>query len=148
MKNIALYCLAVLFLFLSVSSCKNKNNNSDSVIPNVAVNLIINLNDNLYFDLKNDGGFAYIPNVGVKGILLYHSNATNYTAFERASPINPYGKCNIIMMDPSRIFLEDTCAKATFDLSGNSTDGATANPLKKYYVEVSNSKLQITNIHY
>ncbi len=140
--------MTLLFLCIQFSSCNQSNSNSDSIIPNVAVNYRVNLNDNTYFNLKNDGGFVYIPNVGVKGILLYRNNSTNYTAFERASPLNPYGKCNTIIMDASRLFLADTCGKATFDLQGNVYSGNTTSPLKKYYTELSDNILQITNINY
>lgn len=146
MKKTFAYGIALLFLL--ALSCKNKTSDTDSVIPNVPVNFLVNLDDNRYFNLKNDGGFVNISGIGVKGIILYRINATNYTAFERASPVNPYGACNIITMDPSRIFLEDTCANAKFDLQGNSSDGVSAYPLKKYFTELNNSKLQIFNINY
>ena len=146
MKKTLIYSIAALLILLKLSSCKNKAN-TDSVIPNVAVNFQVNLDDNRYFNLKNDGGYVYISGIGVKGVILYRSNAMNYTAFERASPINPYGN-NIITMDVSRIFLSDTLAKAHFDLQGNSTDGISAYPLKKYYTELNNNRLQISNIYY
>lgn len=146
-KEFIYYCLLIL-ICIQFSSCKQANNSSDSIIPNVAVNYRVNLNDNTYFNLKNDGGFVYIPNVGVKGIILYRNNSANYTAFERASPINPYGKCNIITMDASRLFLADTCGKATYDLQGNVYSGNTNAPLKKYYTELNDYVLQITNVNY
>ena len=141
------YFIGALLLVLQISSCKNQNDAAGSVIPNVAVNFLVNLNDNTYFNLKNDGGYVNISGVGVKGIILYRYNATNYTAFERASPIDPYGK-NIITMDQSRLFLADTLAKARFDLQGNSSDGVSANPIKKYYTQLNGTTIQITNIYY
>ena len=115
-----------------------------SGVPNVAVNIEINLNDIDNTALKQIGGFIYVPG-GVKGIIVRRESQNSYKAFERNCTFQPSDACAIVDMDPSGFFMEDDCCGSTFDLSGFPTGDPAEFPLKEYGISLAGDILFIFN---
>lgn len=129
-------------LFLLFFSCKK--NNDQEIIPDVFVDIEINVNNQEYLDLRRDGGSVNISG-GVKGILLYHEKSNNYTAFERNCPYQPSADCAQVDLDGSLLFIQCPCCSSQFDFEGNVISGPSTLPLKEYSSSLNGSYLRIRN---
>ncbi|MCJ8165429.1 Rieske 2Fe-2S domain-containing protein [Pontibacter sp. E15-1] len=132
-----------LLLLLLASACQNGNNASPH-IPDVVVSAQLNVNSQLYPNLRQDGGYAYISG-GYKGIVVVRQNAGQYYAFERACPYDPTAPCALVQMDSSNLFLVDDCCGSQFNLQGQVTGGPAIYGLKQYQTTLSGSVLSVSN---
>ncbi|GHA66393.1 hypothetical protein [Pontibacter akesuensis] len=133
--------LLLALLAILASACKDSSNSP--IIPNVPVNAQLAVNSQLYPELRQDGGFAYLPE-GYKGIIVIRQNANYYTAFERACPFDPTNDCEV-EMDPSRLFLTDPCCGSQFNLQGGVIGGPAIQGLRQYKTSLVGATLYITN---
>jgi hypothetical protein len=131
--------VSILLVFFG---CEPKNN--DSGVPDVAVNIEINLNDIDMLPLKQIGGYVYVAG-GVRGIIIYHESVNGYRAFDRNCTFQPSDACAIVEMHSSGFYIEDPCCKSTFDLSGFPTGGPAQYPLKEYRISLSGDFLFVFN---
>ena len=123
------------------SATQNANTGS---IPNVAVNIQINLQNITYSKLTVDGGWVYL-NGGNRGIILYRASSTNFLAFERTCSYYPGNACARVRVAPSNFSLQDTCCNSYFDFTGVPTSGPATLQLKQYLVTLNGYLLNITN---
>jgi hypothetical protein len=115
-----------------------------SEVPNVAVDIEINLNDIDNAALRLIGGYIYVPG-GVRGIIVRRESQDIYRAFERNCTFQPRDTCAIVDMNASGFYMEDDCCGSTFDLSGFVTGGPAQFPLKEYSVSQAGDILFIVN---
>ncbi len=113
-------------------------------LPEVPVNLQLNVGSLQYPELRQDGGFVYL-NGGYKGILLVRQHANLYTAFERACPYDPTAACAQVQVDPSNLFLIDICCGSQFSFKGDVMAGPAVYDLKQYRTSLAGAILYITN---
>lgn len=107
------------FLF---QSCKEENH----PIPNVPVNISINLDLPSYQPLNSPGGFAYV-NGGSRGIVIYR-DFNEFVSLDRHSTYNSDDPCAIVEVNPDNIFeLIDTCSGSRFSIVNG---GVIAGPAK------------------
>lgn len=132
--------IALSLLFLVFTGCKDTGINP--YIPDVPVNIQINVSSLQYPELRQDGGYVYLEG-GYKGILLVRQNANLYTAFERACPYDPTAPCSQVQVDQSNLFIVDTCCGSQFSLQGTVMAGPAAYGLKQYQTTMSGSILYI-----
>jgi hypothetical protein len=120
---------------------------TDDPIPPAAFSSIyINLNLPAYNGLRTVGGYAYIGDGGVRGIILYHQAQFNYIAYERNCSYRPNEACATVDVDISTLFMHDPCCHSQFDFStGMPTGGPAWRPLRKYETLLSGSDLTITD---
>ena len=85
-KKLLLLTLTLALTTLLFFSCRKKN--EYPLIPNVYVNLYIDINSALYNDLNSVGGYIYLTG-GNKGILVYRNSIDEFKAFERTCPFDP-----------------------------------------------------------
>ena len=117
----------LLNLFLFSSCDENKN-----PIPTVYVDIYIDLNDPLYYDLQSVGGYVYITG-GVNGILIYRSSADDFNAYDRTCPYDPdIGR--VVVDDASLNAVDSVGCKSEFSLllDGAVSQGPAQFPLKAY----------------
>lgn len=122
------------FLFWSISatlflsSCKEKN----YPIPNVPVNVNINLDLPSYTPLNSAGGFVYV-NGGSRGLVVYR-NFDEFIALDRHSTYNSDKECAIVSVNPANTFeLIDSCSESVFSIiSGVVIKGPAQFGLKRY----------------
>jgi hypothetical protein len=129
-------------IFLILIACEPKV--EESGVPNVAVNLEINLNDIDNATLKLIGGYIYADG-GVRGIVIYHESVNSYKAYDRNCTFQPTDPCATVEMHSSGFYIEDTCCSSSFDLSGFPTGGPALFPLKEYSVSLSGDILYVYN---
>ena len=133
MKNMYLYLkigkiIILLLIITSFFSCDE--NQSD--IPNVFVDIYLDLNDPLYNGLTVPGNYEYITG-GVNGILIYHTIDDEFRAYERTCPYDP--ECGKVYVDEYNFNAVDTvCCGSEFSLlsEGVAVQGPSKYPLKQY----------------
>ncbi len=131
-----------LILFLFAVSCEPAS--QQSPIPNVPVNVEVNLNDIDNAALNQIGGFIYVDG-GVRGIILRRESQNVYRAFDRNCTFQPTDTCAIVDVHSSGFYIEDVCCESTFDLSGFPTGGPAQFPLREYSISLIGDIILITN---
>ncbi|MGY8952167.1 MAG: hypothetical protein ACKVJP_02225 [Flavobacteriales bacterium] len=139
--------LITVFLVLTHFSCtKDKNGNQDAnnTIPQVQVDLYLNLNEPANFELSTIGGWRYALG-GSKGIILYRGQ-DKYYAYDRHTPLNSAKNCAIVSVDSTSFFAVDSCSGSRFFLAdGSVVDGVATMPLVQYETSVISDVLRVTN---
>ena len=136
----------------SLLAACNSNTDTFTSIPNVPVNVQLDLRDQQNKALLFDNGVVTIPpgsangQGGVKGIYVVRQSATSYMAFERNCTYQPLNACATVTLDKSsRLFFRDSCCTSQFDLRGIVTGGPAPRSLRQYSTSLSGSLLTITN---
>lgn len=122
MKKFQIASIAIIFvLLLTGLSCNKGSINPD--IPNVVINITIDPNSTIYQELNTSGGYLYldeqagiyIPS-GSQGIIVYRETMTDFKAYERQPPNNPFqccddngDNCTKLIVDEYYPFAKDTC---------------------------------------
>jgi len=109
-----------IFCLLSLAACNSSP--IDDLIPNVPVNIELNLSDIDNLALQQIGGFVYLDG-GVRGIILIRTSFDTYEAMDRNCTYQPTSSQAIVSMDSSGFFMEDKSCQSTFNLSGIPTGG-------------------------
>ncbi len=140
------YILSLGFLGLVLSQLSCSNEFVDGEIPPAAFDdIFINLDLPQYTDLTIDGGYILL-NQGVRGIILYRVNASQYNAFERNCSYEPNAACATVEVHSSGLFLDDPCCGSSFSLQdGTPTGGPARVSLRRYRIERSVRNLTITD---
>lgn len=128
-----------------LSACKDKQQMS---IPNVYVNVRIDIDLSEYWALKNPQGHVILKNEGYNhnGIIVFCTGENEYKAYDCTCPYQVPKNCKVQIADNSIIQVSCPCCKSRFDLYyGNKTSGVAEYPLKEYNVTASNSILIISN---
>ena len=109
--------------------------------PDIVLNL--NLPENIA--LKTTGATLAIGG-GVRGIIVHCRKANDYAAYERNCSYHPNDACATVNIDPSNLFLIDSCCGSTFDLAtGTPTGGVAIRPLAQYKTSYDGAVLIITD---
>jgi hypothetical protein len=129
-------CSLRLVAFLTLFFLQHSVNAQNSFPP-----VTINLSYPQYQSLKLDGGYQYVNDAGMQGVVLYRVNETTYIAFER--------KCSIdddapVSVDGSGLFMKGCNATYSFS-DGYPTSGQTSRPLLKYRASLTGQVLVITD---
>jgi hypothetical protein len=134
----------LLFIFLLYFTLSCQPAVLQSGVPNVAVNIEINLNDISNVDLKLIGGYIYVDG-GVRGIIVRHESQNLYKAYDRNCTYQPSDPKAIVDVHTTGFYLEDISCGSTFDLNGFPTGGPAEFPLKEYSVSLAGDILFIFN---
>lgn len=140
------FFLSALFLSLILSSIGCSDEFADGEIPPATFpDIVINLDLPQYNDLSIDGGYVLLSQ-GVRGIILYRVNASNYNAFERNCSYEPFEACATVEVHSSGLFLTDPCCGSSFSVTdGFPTGGPARQPLRRYSIQQSGRILTITD---
>ena len=135
----------IFFLSVLITAVACDPNTPISEIPNVPVDVTINLSNQQYIDLQLDGGWAYLNNEGVRGIILYRQSETTYLAFERNCSFRAADACATVDVHSTGFYMEDVCCGSTFDFNGIPSGGPAALPLRQYFTLLDGQFLTIRN---
>lgn len=137
--------LTVFYCLFNVISCSPDL--SDDAIPVKAFpEVFINLNLPEYNSLRTVGGYKYLDDPGVRGIIIYHKSASEFVTYERNCSYQPNSACATVEVHTSTLYMVDTCCSSTFDLAtGLPTGGIAWRPLRKYETLLTGSQLTITD---
>ena len=138
LKNRITLILSILLLI----SCNDTVQRD--IIPYTYVDIEINVNNQQYLDLRQEGGYVNIEGA-VKGMIVYHKNGNNYSVYERNCPYQPSADCAQVKVDDSLLFIQCPCCSSQFDFNGQVLSGPSVLPLKQYATTLTGSYLRITN---
>lgn len=141
--NTNIYKLALVLLALPfISNCSK--NSPDNVIPNVYVDVTINVNEPSSFNLQPIGGWMYY-NGGSNGLVIYHSNVNEFKCYDRQSTYNVNDWCQV-HVDSSGFKLVDTCSLSEFSIfDGTVIKGPATIQLKQYPTTFDGTYVNINN---
>ena len=127
-----------MLLFLS---CNSK----DDYIPDVYVNILIDLSLPEYSDIQVSGNSIFI-NGGVKGIIIFHGVGDFYKVYDRNCSYEPLQPCSIIDSVSAGIAYCNCCTSAFFlEQDGNSANEPAIQALKQYQWSLEGSQMRIYN---
>ena len=95
----------VLLAIILIISCDGNVNVSP--VPDVPVNVEVNLNDIDNVALKQLGGYIYISG-GVRGLIVYRKSQNEYKAYDRNCTFEPEKTCAVVSFHSSGFYIEDT----------------------------------------
>ncbi len=121
----------ILLILLTVGSGCRNGDDDELFVPRVATDLTININLPGYSALSNPGGWAYV-NGGSRGIVVYRSSLTDFSAFDRHCTYQVLDGCKISVLDG--IIAEDTtCCNSRFEIiTGFPTEGPADRQLQPF----------------
>lgn len=101
-------------------------------IPNVPVNITLNLDLPSYQVLNSPGGTVYV-NGGSRGLVVYR-DFDQFVALDRHSTYNSQDECAVVQINPDNMFeLIDTCSGSRFSIiNGAVLEGPAKFGLKRY----------------
>jgi hypothetical protein len=138
----SIFCLLLLPLIASCSGDRVDDPIPVQQFPDIVVNL--SLPDNA--SLQIDGGYKYINDGGVRGIILYRFNSSTFLAYERNCSFQPISACATVEVHSSGLFMEDPCCASMFGLAdGFPTGGPAWRPLLQYQTIVDGGQVTITD---
>jgi len=115
---------------------------SQAAFPTVTVNL----NYPQFQRLKLDGGYVYIEDAGLRGIILYRAGENSYIAYDRACPHHPDAGCAQVQVDGSSLFMIERCCNSSFSFpDGQPSSGPAQRALVQYRVELAGAILKISD---
>ncbi len=124
-------------------SCEK--NVTNDILPNVSVNVTINIDLPQYIDLQTPTGWAEITG-GIKGILIQNTGIGNppYKAYDRACPNND---CATPMVFDGSLKMKCPCDNSEYSIiDGSPQTSGNIHFAREYRVNVLNSStLNITN---
>lgn len=119
-------------VLIALAACTSDLNDAPipyQPFPDFVLNL--NLPDNLV--LRSKGNAKAFGEPGVRGIIVYCADPGVYRVYERNCSFHPNDACATVNIDPSNLYMIDTCCGSTFDFStGNPIGGAAWRPLVQY----------------
>ncbi len=140
------YILTLILLLVAYTGCK-KNSNS-SLIPNVAVNEFIYLNNPSSFNLQVQGGWIYNQG-GYKGLVVYRRyfnfQSDDFVGYERACPLHFADACGTLKV-VNDIYLECPCTGHQYLMFDGLPIDASSEQLRFYNTQFDgNNVIQIVN---
>jgi len=128
--------------FLPQNSCKKKDYTE---IPNVTVDLNIDVTSTIYMELNHVGGWKCFA-AGYKGVLVYRSSLDEFMSFEMSCTFDPLEPNAVIEVDTSELFATDpVCGSKYLLLDGSVFNGPATIPLKRYNNNFDGTYLHIYN---
>jgi hypothetical protein len=137
---------SVVFLFLLAVSAQCGKDDTDDAIPYTPFDpIVININLPQYFALQSDGASLAMSQGGVRGIIVYRKNSTDYRAFERNCSYQPNSACATVDIHSTTLYMFDACCNSSFNFDGDPQGGPAWRPLRQYRVDQIGSQITITD---
>ncbi len=140
----------ILLGFLIINFSCNKNDRLNNDNPNLItplVNLTLNLNLPEYVPLQFPGNHIIVTQQGIKGIVIYNVNNTQFTAFELSDPNHIPNSCS--KMTVEGIIASCPCEDDdnTYDIvtGQHKTQPDTMYPMLRFRVELNGDTLRVFN---
>ena len=134
--------ILLIIIISSGNSCKKKDYAN---IPNVYVEINIDITSTIYMELNHVGGWLYLTG-GYKGILVYRSSFDEFMTFERCCTYDADIDIARIEVDPSDVIaVDNNCGSKFLMLDGSIISGPATVPLKRYRNHFGGVYLHIYN---
>ena len=142
MKKILLF-LPVFILLMSCSGSDDDYRNNPN-LPDVNFNFQLNLNFAEYNDLQFPGNSFATYNYGVRGVVIYNINSSQYVAFELSDPNHPPNNCSGMIVDG--VIATCGCDDNQYNvITGELVEGDGDYTMKPYRVQRSGNMLEVYN---
>jgi len=147
LRKTTLSTFAFIMLAALLQSCNKDDGplNNNPNLANIGVNLTLDLNLPQYNQLNFPGNSFVTGLQGIKGIVIYNIDNSQYTAHELTDPNHPPNDCSTAQIDG----LTATCSCGDGNMynivTGQQTAGEGQYPLRAYQIVREGSSLRITN---
>lgn len=133
--------LLFLSALVTLFSCGKEEKGN---IPDVAVDIYININKPSYSDLQTTGGWVYLTG-GSKGIIVYRRSGQDFMAYDRHCTYRPSKNCGRARVDSSNIKIHcRPCSGSEYSImDGSVLKGPASQPLKRYGTSFDGDVLHI-----
>lgn len=146
----------ILFVFLAgaiIFSCKkagtNQNVQSNCTISQATqtpVNFTILAGSGQFFPLNTIGGYIYVANVGIKGIIVFRATSSQFIALERSCTKDG---CDItkakVWFQAGNACKDSTCGSIFSASDGSVQTGPATIPLYQYHTNWDGNQLHVYN---
>ena len=137
LKYISLLAITIITGY----SCRKSN----SFIPNIPVQLVVNTLDPQYQNLNGIGGWSYIEG-GSRGIIVFRNDFNEFKAYDRHCSFEPENTCGQVSVSDNNLFAKDSCCTSQFQLiDGLPVDGPATRGLQQYSTSFDGNIIQIWN---
>lgn len=138
------YMLSFLFVVFACSSDDSRNNNPFLVDLGFQINLNTNLPQ--YGNLNFPGNAVIVPNIGLRGLVVYNFNNSQYVAYELSDPNHSPNNCSQMTING----IEATCPcpddiNKYNIITGQPIEGNGEYGLKAYRVERNGAIITVSN---
>jgi Rieske Fe-S protein len=148
--------LKIIFVSITsifVLSCKKSNtqnvqsNCTVSKAISTPVNFTILNGSGQFFNLSSPGGYIYVNNVGISGIIIYRMSANQFFAFERNCTKDGCSNTkSIVWVQTGNTALKDSICGSNFSImDGNVQNGPATIPLYQYHTNWDGNQLHVYN---
>ena len=139
--------IIIVTILFNILACSKDGQNDVAAIPYIEVDERIDINDPLYQNLNNIGGWAYITAAGSRGIILYRVSTEIVKAYERQCTFDPTSVCSTTDVDPFTLQVNDNdCCGSIFNLTnGIVFQGPATIPLKQYSASIEGTYIVVVN---
>jgi nitrite reductase/ring-hydroxylating ferredoxin subunit len=132
---------SVLMMVVLLTTCRKE----EQIVPNVAVNITLYINDPQNVSLTSIGGWLYV-NGGNRGVVVHRISQNQFVAFDRTCPYRPDETASQVSVDSSNVILEDRSCGSKFLLSdGSAIQTPALVPLKAYTTAFDGNAIRIVN---
>ncbi|HWY37159.1 MAG TPA: hypothetical protein VNY73_01275 [Bacteroidia bacterium] len=150
LKNIFFACIVGAFIMACSKSTTNQNVQSNCTISKATstpVNFTILSGSGQFFPISTPGGYIYVNNVGISGIIIYRQSASQFVALERNCTKDG---CNnskaIIWVQTGNTSVKDSICGSTYSiLDGSIQTGPAIVPLYQYHTNWDGNQLHVSN---
>lgn len=136
--------IGLILIFIGFISCEK--NETHDLLPKIPVNVTIDMKLPQYVPLQTVGGWVYINNEGVNGIVVVNRGigASKYKAFDRACPNND---CKKPMEFDGSLKLKCTCDSSEYSILDGSPQTSKNTHFAREYT-VTNQQFLLRITHY
>lgn len=138
--------LLLIPLFISLLGCSSSDDNyrNNPNLPNVNFRFQLNLSFPEYNDLQFPGNSYATYNHGVKGVVIYNINNSQFVAFELSDPNHPPSICS--GMTVNGVIASCGCDDNEYNvITGELSEGSGEYTMKPYRVQRSGNILEVYN---
>lgn len=131
-----------IVLFTTLFAC-NSSDDGNTLLPNVPVNVTLNLNLPAYQDLLINNGSAFVPGHGIKGIIVFRLSETNILAWDAACPHISPSQCSTMVING--VIMVCGCDDTEFSILDGSPLSGTQFSARQYRAVKTGNSITITN---
>ena len=135
--------VGIILCGVSLSNCR-KEADVQHRVPNVPVDIQVNLNLPQFGDLNYIGGWLYLSG-GSMGIIAYRASQDVFRAYDRHAPYNVEDDCRVFV-DSTSVTASDECSDSQWLMNdGQVLNGPATYPLREYITDFDGLTLRIYN---
>ncbi len=138
--------LSFLFIFMLMLACSDSDDSyrNNPNLPDLNFRFQLNLSFPEYNDLQYAGNSFVTRNYGVRGIVIYNINNSQYSAFELSDPNHPPSECS--GMQVNGVIASCECDTNKYNIiTGELSEGEGQYTMKPYRIQRSGNIIEVWN---